>query len=59
MKFFSVSVVLVCVAVSYVHSASIVVSDTDLDTSNGVDLCSRPSPDPCSPGGKWDSLLNG
>ena len=24
----------------------------------GVDLCTRPSSDPCSPGGKWDPLLN-
>lgn len=23
-----------------------------------VDLCGRPSPDPCHPGGKWDPLLN-
>ncbi|XP_065896729.1 uncharacterized protein [Dysidea avara] len=28
------------------------------DTSYGVDLCTRPSPDPCFPGGKWDPLLN-
>ena len=24
----------------------------------GVDLCTRPFPDPCFPGGKWDPLLN-
>lgn len=26
--------------------------------SSGVDLCDRPSTDPCVPGGKWDPLLN-
>lgn len=23
----------------------------------GVDLCDKPFPDPCAPGGKWDPLL--
>jgi len=25
--------------------------------SDGVDLCDKPFPDPCVPGGKWDPLL--
>ena len=48
--------VVVFVVVLLVHSTAAPVKHVNV--TYGVDLCTRPSPDPCSPGGKWDPLLN-
>ena len=50
--------IVVLVSISDVGEASRHLNSSHAYQYEAVDLCSRPSPDPCHPGGKWDSLLN-
>ena len=52
-----VLVQVVIVMVLSVYSTAAPVHMKHLNLTYGVDLCTVPSPDPCSPGGKWDPLL--
>ena len=52
-----VLVQVVIVMVLSVYSTAAPVHVKHVNVTYGVDLCTVPSPDPCSPGGKWDPLL--
>ena len=52
-----VLVQVVIVMVLSVYSTAAPVYVKHVNVTYGVDLCTVPSPDPCSPGGKWDPLL--
>ena len=49
--------ILVWVGTFVLFNITVTVSVKLSTSSYGVDLCDRPSTDPCSPGGKWDPLL--
>jgi len=44
------------VVILFTHSEAVPLKHANVKF--GVDLCARPSIDPCFPGGKWDPLLN-
>lgn len=48
--------IVIFVVILLVHCTAVPIKHANF--TFGVDLCTRPSTDPCSPGGKWDPLLN-